>query len=335
TSAVSLTSAARANAPAATAAPSASMTDNLRISPPILSSLPGLPRPPKPWRRQDPAMTTKKHNAAHPKKLRLRRRSHRSLLIFQPSLLAVADAIDRAGPVVGNEDRTILVQDDVVRTAEIALVALDPAGSEHFLLGILAVGSDVDAHDAAALVLVAIPGAVLSDQDRVLVLGGELVAGIELHAERSHVRAELEDRRGELRALVTHGEFRIGNVALVAIGIAEMLAHPIDHVELVTRNVVTQPVAGVFREPVFAAARIDVAADRVADAKRPDFRVAGLGIDAADLRVAGRRNADVEGRSERNVEPAVLVGRQVFPAMRRIGRHVVIHHLALAEIVEV
>jgi hypothetical protein len=33
------------------------------------------------------------------------------------SLLLVADAIDRAGPVVGDEDRTVLVQDDVGRVA--------------------------------------------------------------------------------------------------------------------------------------------------------------------------------------------------------------------------
>ncbi len=89
------------------------------------------------------------------------------------------------------------------------------------------------------------------------------------------------------------------------------------------------------REPVSPRARIDVAADAVADAERPDLGIAGLGIDAADLRDAGRRDADVEGRSERNIEPAILVDGDIFPAMRGIGRHVVIHHLAGAEIVEI
>src|ERR1700761_3913196 len=92
-------------------------------------------------------------------------------------LLAVADAVDRAGPVVGHQDRTVLVEDDVVGTAEIALVALDPAGRQHVLLGVLAVGTDDDANDAAALVLVPVPGTVLGDQDAVLVIGRELVAG--------------------------------------------------------------------------------------------------------------------------------------------------------------
>src|SRR5579859_5873981 len=73
------------------------------------------------------------------------------------ALLAVADAIDRAGPVVGDEDRTILVQDDVVGTAKIALVAVDPAGRKDFLLWILAIRADRDADDAATLVLVPVP----------------------------------------------------------------------------------------------------------------------------------------------------------------------------------
>src|ERR1700683_273377 len=88
----------------------------------------------------------------------------RSLFSLQ-ALLLVADAIDRAGPVVGNEDRTILVQDDIVGSAEIALVAFDPAGSEHFLLGVLAIRADDHAHDPAALVLMPVPRAVFGDED--------------------------------------------------------------------------------------------------------------------------------------------------------------------------
>src|SRR6266852_227599 len=99
-------------------------------------------------------------------------------------LLLVADAVDRACPVVGNQDRPILVQDDIGRPAEIALVAFDPAGCEHVLLGVLAVGIGRHAYDAGALIFMPVPRTVLGDQDRVLVLGGKLVAGVELHAER-------------------------------------------------------------------------------------------------------------------------------------------------------
>src|SRR3984885_2482556 len=103
---------------------------------------------------------------------------------YQLLLLAVADAIDRTGPVVGDEDRTILVEKDIVRTAQIALIAFNPAGRKHLLLGVLAIRADNHAHDPATLVLMPIPRAVFGDQDVVLVVGGELVAGIELHAER-------------------------------------------------------------------------------------------------------------------------------------------------------
>src|SRR5260370_5650807 len=124
-------------------------------------------------------------------------------------LLAVADAIDRTGPVVGDEDGTILVLDDIGRAAEITLVAFDPAGREHVLLGALAVRTDGHAHDTTALIFMPVPRAVFGDQDRVLVLGGKLASGIELHAERSHMRAELEHGRGEFRTLVTHRELWI------------------------------------------------------------------------------------------------------------------------------
>src|SRR6266567_48891 len=104
--------------------------------------------------------------------------------IAKALLLAVADAIDRTGPVVGHQQRAVLVQDDIGGTAEIALVAFEPAGGEDFLLGVLAVGVDDHALDPGALVLVPVPGAVFGDEDVVLVLRRKLIAGVELHAER-------------------------------------------------------------------------------------------------------------------------------------------------------
>ena len=49
----------------------------------------------------------------------------------------------------------------------------------------------------------------------------------------------------------------------------------VDHVELVARQVVADPVARILGEPVFSSARIDVAADRVAHPERPGLGVAG------------------------------------------------------------
>ena len=57
-------------------------------------------------------------------------------------------------------------------------------------------------------------------------------------------------------------------------------------------------------------------------------------IDAAILRQAGGRQADVARRPEGNVEPALAVGHQVLPAMRHVGRHVVVDDLAGRRLVE-
>ncbi len=108
-----------------------------------------------------------------------------------------------------------------------------------------------------------------------------------------------------------------------------------DHVELVARDVVAHPVAGILGEPVAAGARIDVAADAVAHAERHDLRRPGLQVDAPHLRHAARRVADVEGRTERHVDPAVLVEGQVLPAMRHVGRHVVVDDDRLRRLVEI
>src|SRR6478672_12365511 len=123
-----------------------------------------------------------------------------------------------------------------------------------------------------------VPGAVFGDEDVVLVLGGELIAGIKLHAERCYMRAEIKDGRSELRTFVAHREFVVRQIALVTIGIAEMLTDFRDHVELVAREIVADLVAGVFREPVLSGARIDIAADAVADAERPGLGIAGIRI---------------------------------------------------------
>ena len=74
--------------------------------------------------------------------------------------------------------------------ATIFAVRADPAGCEFDLLHILAAGIDDDPHQPAALELVTVPGAVLGEDDVVLVIGRELIAGIELHA-----RAEPRARR--------------------------------------------------------------------------------------------------------------------------------------------
>src|SRR5438128_1572684 len=112
----------------------------------------------------------------------------------------IADPVDGAGPVIRHQDRAILGDQDVVRTTRILLVAGDPALAEDLLLGILAVRLDRHPHDPAALLLMAVPGAMLGDQDVVLVLRGELGAGVEPHPQRGDMRTEVQRRRREFAA---------------------------------------------------------------------------------------------------------------------------------------
>src|SRR5579859_7887353 len=202
---------------------------------------------------------------------RARRRSDRPLL-SRADTLPVADLVDGTRPVVGDEERAVGRYQHVRGTPEVFLVTVDPAGGKNLLLhDTLAVLVEDDADDAAALIFVPVPGAVLGDEDVVLVLGPELVAGVEFHAERRHVRAQLGRGRRELRALVSHGVDGIGDIPLVAIGIAEVLSDLRDVVELVRWFVVAEPVARVLGEPVIARLRVDVAADAVAHAERHDL----------------------------------------------------------------
>ena len=49
------------------------------------------------------------------------------------------------------------------------------------------------------------------------------LAGVEAHAERRRMRPQLRDRLGELVAAVAPAELRVGDVAAVAIGEAEIV----------------------------------------------------------------------------------------------------------------
>jgi hypothetical protein len=250
-------------------------------------------------------------------------------------LLRVADAIDRTGPVIRDQQRSIGRLQNIVRPAEIVPLAGDPAGRENLLLGMLAVRIDDHTLDAAALIGVPLPRPVFGDEDIVLVLCRELIAGVELHAKRSHVGAQIDHRRRELTAFVAHREFRVGNIALMAMRIAGILPQPADVIELVTWCVVAQPVACILGEPVVAGTWIDIAADAVPHTKSRDLRQICLEIDMSDLGHAGRWNANVEWQSKQNVHPSVLVRDQVFPSMRDVGRHVVLNHDRLRHLVEI
>src|SRR6185312_8380980 len=156
-------------------------------------------------------------------------RTERSLV---RQLFVIADLIDGARLVVGDQQGTVRRLQDIGRAAEDLLI-IQPCAGEDRLLGILAVGPDRNEDNPIAVLLVPVPRTVLGDEDPVLVLSRELVAGVELHAERRDMVAEVHHRRREFGAFVAHAELRIDDVALVAIGVAEVLAEVGDMIELV------------------------------------------------------------------------------------------------------
>lgn len=127
--------------------------------------------------------------------------------------------INRPIDVIGHKQRTVGRDQDIDRPAKIA-VAFDKTGQKGLELAEVAVGGQQHRHHVGAELLGAIPGAVPRDEDSILVLGGELAAGVEAHAERGGVRAEADKRPAELAA----GPLLVGgvlHVALVAIRKAE------------------------------------------------------------------------------------------------------------------
>src|SRR5207244_2476733 len=110
----------------------------------------------------------------------------------------VIDAVDDAGLVVGDEQRAIRRHDHVDGTSP-RVGALQPALGE----GLVARGAPIlQLHhgDAIARFRVAVPRAVLGDEDRAAVFLREFAARVEAHAERGDVRAELLRGRRELLA---------------------------------------------------------------------------------------------------------------------------------------
>ena len=182
----------------------------------------------------------------------------------------------------------------VDRAAKILAGLLDqPAlGERHRFLGaaILVEGGE---HHPRTHRRGAVPGAVLGGEDPAAVLLRERLAGVEGHAEIGGMRLLLELRIDDvgrhLLVLVlgrAHGATAVPREA-------EVLAGAGDAVEFAGRCVVAHAVDLVVGEPELAVGRVEVHADRVADAARVDLAVAAVTVhadDAADavLRCRGR-----------------------------------------------
>ena len=87
----------------------------------------------------------------------------------------------------------------------------------------------------------------------------------------------------ELPAVLAPAELRVGEVALVAVREAEVLALLRDVVERIVGQILAEPVAAVVGVPELAVLRIEVEADGVAHAQRDVLDAAAVEVHARDL----------------------------------------------------
>ena len=138
----------------------------------------------------------------------------------------------------------------------------------------------------------------------------------------------------ELGARAPLAELGIGDIALVAIGKAEVQALLRRVIEPIARHVFAEPVARVGREVQLLRHRMPVEAHAVAHAVGEVLEAAAVGVHARDIGVGVRRDADIARRADIEVELAVRPEGQVLPAMRQIARQDVVDHFHGRRIVE-
>src|SRR5690348_410853 len=230
--------------------------------------------------------------------------------VFIRLLFAVIpDAIEGAGQIVRNQKRAVPELRDIDGTPEIFAVLVEPTFSEGLGFARRAVLLEDSRHQARANRYGAIPGAVLSGKDRVLVFLREHPPGVKGHAEIRRVRDHLdlwEDHVGGRRLVLV---FVGTGAASAVIRETEVLAGLDGAVELTRRNVVAHAVHLIVAEPERLVLRIEVHADRVADACRVDLAVLSVAIhpdDPADapllVEVGLLWRRYVERLAERDVE---------------------------------
>src|SRR5690606_31218479 len=97
---------------------------------------------------------------------------------------------------------------------------------------------ELHTRNAVAVLLAAIPGAMLGNEDLVAIVLRKCLPRVELHAERSNMRTEQLDRRHTLCAIPKMAEFRIFHVLAVAIRKAEIQSGARRDIELARRHVI-------------------------------------------------------------------------------------------------
>src|SRR3954464_9128706 len=102
------------------------------------------------------------------------------------------------------------------------------------------------------------------------------------------MRPDLRSRGRRLAARPPFAEFRVDDLAPVAVREPEVEARAAGVVELVLGLLLAQPVALVLGEPEILRARIPVEADDLADTPRERLEPAAVQVHADELCVGGR-----------------------------------------------
>src|SRR2546428_5509926 len=136
------------------------------------------------------------------------------------SLVAVADAVDRAIEVIGDQQRAVLHDEHVGRPPNV-IVVLEEAGDERLHRVEAPVRLELDEQEIAARLVAAVPRTVARDDDLIAVGGREHGAGVEAHAERRHVRPEQCHAFAELVARAAPAELLVRDIAGMAVGESE------------------------------------------------------------------------------------------------------------------
>src|SRR5262245_8118135 len=189
---------------------------------------------------------------------------------------AVADAVDGAVIVVGDQQRAVLHHQHIDRPSDI-IVVLEEAGNERLHRPEGAVRLELHQDKITSDLGAAVPGAMARDDDLVAVGGREHGAGVEAHPQNTRVWAHQRQRLGELIARVPPTELLVRDVALVAVRVAEIVLAGLRHsVEFVLGDVFRQPVATVFGEVELLGSWVPVHPDDLTDAGSDDFQPAAV-----------------------------------------------------------
>src|SRR4029453_1667720 len=117
---------------------------------------------------------------------------------------------------------------------------------------------------------------MLGDEDLVFIFRRKHRTRVKSHAHRGDGRTELLRRRGKFTAGMFLAELRIGDIAAMAVGVAEMQPRLGRMIQFIRRRVVSLPIPAVVGEPKLLGLWMPIKTDRIANAAGKHFDTAAV-----------------------------------------------------------